>query len=296
MAASVAFKQALDQDSIDVFNAACVKPFSEQATFFLNAYWVEFGDQAEFIYSAAWKTMQAAEMEKKGIMYVHLYEEGNELDIDTSIRFFEMMCNRTLKERNHKEYQAPWEADPSFGKSLPEMLTSVKRKSELKETVDQNGNGKICFLEYLIYQYKCDVKDLMRRVMAAPRQDEDEALRLARLALEEVQRSIKAYETEKQRLTDLSQLNGGKGLKPLKAKNELAQLDSSPLFEHLNEALIKAEAALRRVTREAKARGARIAAGGDDAKVVAEPCTDGSMWWMNRAVAEAKEKYGPRGK
>lgn len=283
----------MDADSIRVFNEACDKPYSEQATFFLNAYWDEFENQAEAIYSLGWKTMCAAEMEHKGIMYIHQYEEGNELDIDSSLRFFEMLCNRSLAERNHKEYQGEWEGG-DYAPSLPVMMTSIKRKRELKQTVDANGNGKISFLEYLIYQYECDVKDLMQRVMAAPVQDEDEAIRLARLALEEVQRAIKAYEAEKQRLEDLAATNGGKGIKALKAKNMLAQLGASPLMEHLNVSLIKAEAALRRVTREAKARGAIIAAGGE-AKNDGEPApmrTDGTMWWMARAIKEAKEKYG----
>jgi len=291
--AAEAFKQLLDADSIRVFNEACEKPYSQQATFFLNAYWVEYADQAEVIYNLGWKAMQAAEMEAKGIMYVHQYDEGNELDIDTSLRFFEILCNRALSDRNHKEFMPEWEKDPTYEKALPVMQTSIKRKKELKQTVDVNGNGKICFLEYLIYQYKCDVKDLMSRVMSAPVADEDEAIRLARLALEEVQRAIKAYESEKQRLTDLAETNGGKGIKALKAKNMLAQLDASPLFEHLNVSLIKAEAALRRVTREAKARGANVAAGGEAKQGEAAPMrTDGTLWWMQRTIAEAKAKYG----
>lgn len=290
--AAEAFKQLLDADSIRVFNEACDKPYAEQATFFLNAFWVEHGDQAEAIYSLGYKTMCAAEMEAKGIMYVHMYDEGNELDIDSSLRFFEMLCNRSLKERNHKEYCGDWEADPKYAPGLPAMMTSIKRKRELKQTVDVNGNGKICFLEYLIYQYKCDVKDLMTRVMST-NQDEDEGIRLARLALEEVQKAIKAYEAEKQRLTDLAETNSGKGIKALKAKNMLAQLDASPLKDHLNMSLIKAEAALRRVTREAKARGAIIAAGGEAKQEGGAPMrTDGTMWWMQRTIQEAKEKYG----
>lgn len=225
-------------------------------------------------------------------MYVHHYEEGNELDIDTSLRFFEMLCNVSLSERHHKSFVDTWEKSAEYQKSLPTMMTSIKRKRELKQTVDANGNGKISFLEYLIYQYECDVKDLMR-VMAAPFADEDEAIRLARLALEEVQRAIKAYEAEKQRLTELAATNGGKGIKALKAKNMLAQLDASPLMEHLNVSLIKAEAALRRVTREAKARGVNVGGAAQEAKQEAAPMrTDGTMWWMARAIREAKEKYG----
>lgn len=296
MSAAEAFKQLLDAESIRVFNEACDKPFSEQACFFLNAYWVEFADQAEAMYTLSWKAMRSADMEARAISYIHQYDEERELDIDTTLRFFEILCNRSLSDRNHKEYNNLWEEskEPSYAASLPKFLTSIARKRELKQTVDANGNGKISFLEYLIYQYECDVKDLMSRVMAAPVADEDEAIRLARLALEEVQKAIKAYEAERQRLQDLAETNGGKGIKALKARNMLAQLDSSPLMEQLNVSLITAEAALRRAKREVKARGGAMGNGGAEQKD-GEPAamrTDGTMWWMERQLREAKEKYG----
>merc|ERR1712232_1440085 len=76
--------------------------------------------------------------------------------------------------------------------------------------------------------------------------EEHPEIRKARLALEEVNKRIRAYEAEKARLEAESKLP----VKGLKAKNELAQLDSSPLWEQLNAALITAEAAVRIATKK----------------------------------------------
>lgn len=51
------------------------------------------------------------------------------------------------------------------------------------------------------------------------------------MALEEVNKRIRAYEEEKARLTAESE---GTGVKALGAKNMLAQIESSPLKEELN--------------------------------------------------------------
>lgn len=100
-------------------------------------------------------------------------------------------------------------------------------------------------------------------------------------------KAIQAYETEKARLEEAAA--SGKGIKALKAKNELAQLNSSPLWETLNKALITAEAAVRIATRQAKNGGAKPAAGSSG-----PARSDGAVWWMNRDLAEKKKKYGPR--
>merc|ERR1712137_1074551 len=86
-------------------------------------------------------------------------------------------------------------------------------------------------LEYLLYQYKdiANPADFCERSMGGG--EEHPEIRKARLALEEVNKRIRAYEAEKARLEKESQLPGVKGLK---AKNELAQLDSSPLWQQRN--------------------------------------------------------------
>ncbi len=56
------------------------------------------------------------------------------------------------------------------------------------------------------------------------------------MALEEVNKRIRAYEEEKARLEAESQ---GTGVKALGAKNMLAQIESSPLKEELNKVSIR---------------------------------------------------------
>jgi len=149
----------------------------------------------------------------------------------------------------------------------------------LRDEVDVNFDGRISFLEYLLYQYKdvANPADFCHRSMG---KDEHPEIRKARLALEEVNKRIRAYEQEKERLTQESK---GTGVKALGAKNMLAQIDSSPLKDELNKALISAEAAVRIAT---KKFGGMQSGGVDDASAA------GAIWWMNRDLEEKQKRYG----
>lgn len=274
------FTEKLDQESLDFFNMVCEKTFSEQAVYFLNAYWAEVGSQAEFIFGCAWEVMKYADMHTKGCSYIHLYDEGNDLDFNIGLYFYEKLCKKVLDDD-----AAQWRTD-EFAPSQPEMLTAIVRKKELREKVDVNFDGRISMLEYLLYQYRefANPADFINRSKSAP--DEHPEIRKARLALEEVNRAMKAYEAERHRLTEAAALPGVKGLT---AKHALAQLDSSPLKEHLNKALITAEAAVRIATRKFGGKGGAAAAGAD-----ALP-SQGAIWWMNRDLEEKKRLYGRNG-
>merc|ERR1711862_174013 len=128
--------------------------------------------------------------------------------------------------------------------------------------------------EYLLYQYQnwADPADFVRRSMNNA--EEHPEIRKARLALEDVNKRIREYEAERYRLEQEAQLDGVKGLK---AKNLLAQLDSSPLAEELNRALITAEAAVRIATKKFGGQNAKQydASGGEIAT------SSGAIWWMN---------------
>lgn len=279
----MSFVEKLDEESLAFFNSVCEKSFAQQAVAFLNAYWTEVGSQAEFIFGVAWETIKYADMHSKGVSLVHLYEEGNDLDFNIGLFFYEQLCKRLETGGDKGEFKEF--SDDKYKISQPEMMTAIVRKKELREKVDVNFDGRVGFLEYLLYQYKefANPADFTTRSMKAP--DEHPEIKKARLALEEVNKRIKAYEAEKSRLEEASKLPGVKGLK---AKNELAQLDSSPLKEDLNRALITAEAAVRIASR--KFGGAAGAAAGGEA---AAP-TEGSIWWMNRDLEEKQKKYGKR--
>merc|ERR1712232_944333 len=208
-------------------------------------------------------------MHAKGIDLIFKYNEGVDLDFDIGLYFYEQLC-KFCEDPKNKEWQ-------KYARSQPEMMTAIKRKQELREKVDVNFDGRVSFLEYLLYQYRdvANPADFCSRSMGNA--EEHPEIRKARLALEEVNKRIRAYEAEKARLEAEAQKPGVKGLK---AKNELAQLDSSPLWEQLNAALITT-----------KKFGGGNYSGGSGGDGVARP-TDGAIWWMNRDLEEKKKRYG----
>lgn len=264
------FIEKLDGEALAYFSEVSRRPFSQQAVAFLNAYWPEINSQAEFIYSVSWEIMKYADMHSKGISLIFKYDEGHDVDFDIGLYFYEKL--NKFCEENPK-----WKQE--YPKSVPELWTALKRKQELRDEVDVNFDGRISLLEYLLYQYKdvANPADFCKRSMG---HDEHPEIKKARLALEEVNKRIRAYEEEKARLTAESQ---GTGVKALGAKNMLAQIDSSPLKDELNKALITAEAAVRIATK----KYGGVGGGGEGGS------SDGAIWWMNRDLEEKKKRYGP---
>jgi len=156
----------------------------------LNAFWDEFGDQAEIIYSVAWDWIKRVDMGNKGIHYIHLYEEGNELDFDMSLYFFEQLGKFYNEPKN-----SHWVKD--YKNSIPKEMTAIERKKELREKVDVNFDGKMSMIEYLLYQFNASPKTLMDRSKGCELPEEVLA---AMRALEEVNKRVRAYETEKKDL------------------------------------------------------------------------------------------------
>jgi len=267
------FTEKLDAESLKFFSEVGSRPFSQQAVAFLNAYWPEAKDEAEFIYTVSWDFVKYADMHSKGISLVYKYDEGFDVDFDIGLYFYEQLCKFCEDPANRNLVQ-------KYPRSIPVMMTALKRKQELREEVDVNFDGRISFLEYLLYQYKdvANPADFCKRSMG---HDEHPEIRRALLALEEVNKRIRAYEEEKARLTAESQ---GTGVKALGALNMLAQIDASPLKEELNKALITAEAAVRIATRKYGGGGGGGSGGS----------SDGALWWMNRDLEEKQKRYGPK--
>jgi len=269
------FTEKLDPEALKFFSEVAKRPFSQQAVAFLNAYWPEVGNEAEFIYSCSWDVLKYADMHAKGISLIYQYDEGADLDFDIALYFYEQLCKR-LEDPKHK-------AMTDYKMSQPEMMTALKRKQELRDKVDVNFDGRVSMLEYLLYQYRevANPADFCTRSMG---HDEHPEIKKARLALEEVNKRIRAYEEEKARLSAEA---AGSGVKALGAKNMLAQIDAGPLKDQLNKALISAEAAVRIASK--KFGGQNGGEGGDGMSA-------GAIWWMNRDLEEKKKRYGPNAK
>jgi len=281
--AGTSFTEKLSPEDLQYFSMVCQKPFSEQAVHFLNAYWPEVGSQADFIFNVAWEVIKYADMHHKGISLIHLYDEGNDLDFNMGLYFYEKLC-AFVEDGKNKQW-----VDAKFSPSQPEMMTAIVRKKELRDKVDVNFDGRVSFLEYLLYQYRAFANPADFCVRSMSGGEEHPEIRKARLALEEVNKRIRAYEAEKSRLEAEALLPGVKGLS---AKNLLAQLASSPLAEELNKALITAEAAVRIATKKFGGGGA----GGAGASSGGHTNTDGAIFWLNADLDAKKKRYGPRAK
>lgn len=223
--------------------------------------------------------MKYADMHTKGMSYVHLYDEGNYLDFNIGLYFFEKLCKQVLESKEGER----WRADPHFKSSLPEMQTAIVRKKELREKVDVNFDGKVSFLEYLLYQYreKTSPQDFTDRSMKL-KEEHPEILK-AKQALKTVNETITKLETEKQKLTEVANKGGVKGMG---AKHELAIMEAGPLASELDKSLISAEAAARIVSKQFKGLD-----GGDASQRMA-----GSVWWMNKEIEVKKQLYARKSK
>jgi hypothetical protein len=191
--AGPSFTEKLDAEALKYFGEVASRPFSQQAVAFLNAYWPEVSGEADFIYSVSWDIIKYADMHSKGISLIYKYEEGHDLDFDIGLYFYEQLCKHVEDPKNASLVA-------KYTRSHPEMMTAIKRKQELRDEVDVNFDGRISFLEYLLYQYKdvANPADFCHRSMG---HDEHPEIKKARLALEEVNKRIRAYEEEKARLT-----------------------------------------------------------------------------------------------
>jgi hypothetical protein len=274
------FTEQMDEKSLAAFTKAAKQGFADQAMFFLDAFWEEFGDHADVIYSVHYEHMKMADMRIRNIQYIHLYEDGADLDFDMGLYFFE----QTVKFFNGEKTTPTcsdgktWAA--KYKKAVPQEQTAIVRKKELRDKVDVNFDGRVSFLEYLLYQFEASPKLLMER--ATTKGSDPPEVTAAKLALAEVNKRIRAYEAEKQRLQH--DIDGPKGIKQLKAVNEMAQLDSSPLAEALRKDLIIAEAKVRIAVKK-YGGGVDGGAGGPNM---------GTSWWLSKDMEQKKAKYGKK--
>jgi len=280
------FTEQLDEKSLEFFNEVCHRTFAQQAQFFLDAFWEEHGDQADIIYTHLWPLIKKVDMEHLGIHWIHEYEEGVDLDFDMALRLFESVYDYFTKGEGE-------DFADECKQVIPELKTSIARKKELRNKVDVNFDGRIGMLEFLLYTYHASPKTLMERSMHAGEIDPE--LKAAQEALEAVNADIRKVEKEKARLQKIA--DGGSGVKALGAKNMLAQMDSSPLMDHLRKSLITAEAKIRIVNKKLKKQGksTSLAPPSEGGEVTyGAPSSSGTVWWMNRELEEKKKIYGPR--
>jgi len=99
------FTEKLSGDALAFFTEVALRPFSQQAVAFLNAYWVETKDEAEFVYSVAWDVIKYADMHSKGISLIYKYDEGHDLDFDIGLYFYEQLCEFCEEPKNKSKVE-----------------------------------------------------------------------------------------------------------------------------------------------------------------------------------------------
>jgi len=221
-----------DEECFKAFgNTISEKTFKEQSIFFMNAYWKEHGESnCKNIWT--W-TLSFEEFSQDGKQGPH--------DLD------DFQAGRFLERHG-------------------EPMTVVERR-KLFKSIDQDKNNRMGILEYLVFNFKINIPELMRKP-----QGTNQAMKDAEKALNNVLDEIDKIETKKNQLKEDIKSGGVKGMR---ARNQLAQIeDADPL--PLNRALITAEAKLRK-TRKSK-----------------DISSMGQLWWMENELEEAKA-YKPKG-
>mmetsp|Transcript_12869 Transcript_12869/g.14775 ORF Transcript_12869/g.14775 Transcript_12869/m.14775 type:complete len:381 (-) Transcript_12869:829-1971(-) len=270
-----AMQATYSKDIIAFFNRANKESFTKQAISYLNAYWDEIGDQAEWIFSVAMPVFREADMHRQGITLRHLYEEGCDVDYPTYLYFYEKLCAFVGKNKK-------WRSGEYQKSAVYEVKTAIAHKNDLKVKVDVNFDGRISFLEFLLYQYNnvSNPTDFVARVEKQSKKHPE--ILKAEAALADVNMEINKFETERSRLEEGVKKGGVKGLT---FKHQLTMLDSGPLADKLNESLIRAEAAVRIAVRKYLGKGGKAAPG--------KSVPQGSLWWIQRELEEKKKVTVP---
>jgi len=323
--------EKIEEKTMKAFNEVTHKPYKQQAVFFLNAFWSEHKEKKkgfESMPEQVWKFWQKfLEIDKNQWEEVNKkpwktggWTEGNSLD-----EFF-----------SHK-----------YLETLDKTLTAIAFRNEFRK-IDVNFDKRMAMMEFLLFEYKQLVTELMKR----PQGDNQEEIMAAQRALEAVQKALadllvkleaqkialeaqrKAEEEVKRAEHELElavadlekQENAHKealatlehkshddkagAVSRNKAANELAQLkEKDPL--PLRKAKITQEAALRAVQVQRKKAEEATAACELEKQKVEQAVTDtneklkqaqntvdevsrkggggqGSLWWIQREIDEAK--------
>jgi len=288
------------EDKNKDFENVCNKKYQDQAKFFLNAFWKEIQPKAEDIY-IAWQKFQELDKQQWNSLpegkKSETYSEGNALDEFWSHKFLE-----------------------SVGKTL----SVVEFRNEFKK-IDANTDKKMGIAEYLLWEHKQTVKELLLRpqgsgdateiIKAQKMLDEvvtaftlaDQRAKELAVAEADLKKELAALKEQEDayanKTKELTAKSEGSGVAAMRSKNELAQhLAEDPL------PLRKAKLSTEAVTKKAeKARAEQEKAVADCGKRLAEaeaylekvmaqgtgPAL-GTLWWIERELKE-KKKYLPGG-
>jgi len=276
------------------FNEVTKKTYKEQACFFLNAYYEDFMKKSGKFGSDPMDAVWANYL----------------LFVETDKIQWEEVKHQPWKTSGWTEGSSLDELfSHKFLEKLQKVLTVLKFREEFRK-IDVNFDKRMAMIEFLIWNYGVTVDDLMSR----PQGTNYKEIEAAQKKIDEVQTSLTelqtALEEQKKAAAELKAQEDAhaKAIAALEAKahdehlgmvarnkaaNELAQLkekDPTPL----RKAKITTEAAVRRVDAAVKETQNKLKEALDYLEKVKKMGGggEGSLWWMEKTVLEAK-KYLP---
>lgn len=296
----------LNDKQKEEFRKICDKPYKEQGTYFLNAFWHESGEKnAETIY----KNYQ--------IM----------LDLD------KQQWNALPPTKKSENYSVGRDLDEfwshKFLETVGKTMTAVEFRNEFKK-IDSNVDKRMGLVEYLLWEYKHSPKDLVTRPQGTTDPEALKALAEAEKLLDEVsvafaaaeKRKAESITAEKELKTEMAKLkeqedayntkteelkkkSEGAGVSAMRSKNELAQhLGEDPL--PLRKAKLSAEAATKKAEKARKVAEEAFAACAkkleeaeaymNEQRLKGGGPTLGLYWWMDRELKERKKFMPTSGK
>jgi len=125
----------------------------------------------------------------------------------------------TRKGEEGNELDPFWSA--KFLEDMDAALPAIQRKEALR-TIDQDNNGKMSAIEYLVWKYKKGVKETVE----APQGDNTEAIRKAQEALERVAKQLAECERKLEAQKIAKKENDAAIAELRKAEQELKQAES----------------------------------------------------------------------
>jgi chromosome segregation ATPase len=249
-------------DNIKRFSELSKKVYKDQAIWFMNGFWGQGVDpnEANKIWDYVQEFIRLDKMSSapKG-------EQGNELDQFWSAKFLEDMDS---------------------------AMTAIARKEALKK-IDQDNNGKMSTIEYLVWKYNKSVEATINapqgtspELEAAQRQLEKLQVTMNELqvAVDELKKQEDEYNKKISDLTAKSTDTSATLVNRNKAAAELAQLKSEDPLP-LRKAKITQEAAVRKVEKEMAATRVLI-----DQLKGKGGVAPGALWWMEREMFEADSR------
>eukprot|EP00808_Paulinella_micropora_P000035 g33246.t1 len=200
------------------FERANKLSFEDQAAYFLNAFWDEWGEKNTQTMWKWWTEFCEVDMEawlgagKKK----QEYKQSESLQLQFALKFLE------------KQNQA---------------LSPIQYKKAFK-AIDANFDGAMSLLEFALHETKKSIADLVSKPQATTPEYEE-----CKVALEKAKQELADYEKKKDEVRIKAQT--GTGMAALKAKQEwekISQEDNLPL----ERAVVKAESNLKKAQKKVK--------------------------------------------